>query len=459
MKTESSKLQTFEIVGRESDIAYILDCVKQSECCSIVGASNVGKSTLLRALTQPTLLNKYMGSHTEHYMLVYVDLNLTLQVTEQGFCEVILRSTRELLASRASESSLQVAIDQAYQQVIQASNPLMISLAFENSLDAISGNEQRVLVLLFDEFDGIFAQIDPQVFVRLRALKDKHNARICYVTATDHPLEEIRDERQTGEFCELFEAHTRHLTPLREEDARTLIVRWAAQNHVEFNVQDISFVWERAGGHPGLLQATCRVLAKAREEQALVRQEIDGYEHVLEGLHSDANVRLECAKLWSDLARDDQEVLIALLGGHVASSPLDALLEKGILRSTPTGEQVFAGQFGDFVQRQRLVRRTGPRGVRIDVAAGDVWVDGKPAPVLTELEYKLLLLLYGNLDKLCDKYKIVESVWGENYIDEVDDARIEKLMSRLRDKIEPKPDDPKYLLTVRGRGYKLISPE
>jgi DNA-binding response OmpR family regulator len=77
-------------------------------------------------------------------------------------------------------------------------------------------------------------------------------------------------------------------------------------------------------------------------------------------------------------------------------------------------------------------------------------------PELTDLEYRLLLLLWGRLDKLCDKYQIVESVWGQNFIDEVDDARIEKLVSRLRAKIEEDPANPRYLMTVRGRGYKLI---
>ena len=47
-------------------------------------------------------------------------------------------------------------------------------------------------------------------------------------------------------------------------------------------------------------------------------------------------------------------------------------------------------------------------------------------------------------------------MWGEEYIDQVDDARIDKLLSRLRAKIEPDPRDPRYLVTVRGRGYKLL---
>ena len=38
-------------------------------------------------------------------------------------------------------------------------------------------------------------------------------------------------------------------------------------------------------------------------------------------------------------------------------------------------------------------------------------------------------------------------------------GRIEKLVSRLRHKIEPNPEEPRYLITVRGRGYKLASPD
>jgi two-component system response regulator RegX3 len=64
-------------------------------------------------------------------------------------------------------------------------------------------------------------------------------------------------------------------------------------------------------------------------------------------------------------------------------------------------------------------------------------------------------LLYGRLDKICDKYQIVEAVWGQEYLGEVDDARIEKLISRLRAKLEPDPAQPQFVITVRGRGYRL----
>jgi DNA-binding response OmpR family regulator len=78
-------------------------------------------------------------------------------------------------------------------------------------------------------------------------------------------------------------------------------------------------------------------------------------------------------------------------------------------------------------------------------------------PVLTDLEYRLLEALNSRRDKLTDKYQIVTAVWGEKYLGEVDDARVEKLVSRLRSKIEADPAEPRYLLTQRGRGYKLLS--
>ena len=97
------------------------------------------------------------------------------------------------------------------------------------------------------------------------------------------------------------------------------------------------------------------------------------------------------------------------------------------------------------------------QGVYLDSDSGDVWVDGVRIPVLTDLEFRLLALLYERLDKLTDKYRIVTAVWGEDYLGDVDDARVEKLVSRLRSKIETDPADPRYLITQRGRGYKLLS--
>ena len=111
----------------------------------------------------------------------------------------------------------------------------------------------------------------------------------------------------------------------------------------------------------------------------------------------------------------------------------------------------------EFAGRRSRSSATDRPGVQLDVDSGDVWVDGVRVPLLTDLEFRLLRLLDERRDKLTDKYAIVTTVWGEKYLGEVDDARIEKLVSRLRAKLEADPADPRYLLTQRGRGYKLVS--
>jgi DNA-binding winged helix-turn-helix (wHTH) protein len=63
--------------------------------------------------------------------------------------------------------------------------------------------------------------------------------------------------------------------------------------------------------------------------------------------------------------------------------------------------------------------------------------------------------LYDNANCICDKYGIVEAVWSSDYIDDVDDPRIAKLVSRLREDVEPNPKKSRYIVTVHGRGYKL----
>ena len=116
----------------------------------------------------------------------------------------------------------------------------------------------------------------------------------------------------------------------------------------------------------------------------------------------------------------------------------------------------FSRLFADFARCQQLAQQPRARGIYLDVDAGTGFVEGKRIEELTDLEYRLLTFLYGKMDRVCDKYSIVENVWGQQFIDEVDDARIEKLVSRVRAKIEPDAAKPRYLVSVRGRGYKLV---
>ena len=78
----------------------------------------------------------------------------------------------------------------------------------------------------------------------------------------------------------------------------------------------------------------------------------------------------------------------------------------------------------------------------------------KDIPVLlTGKEFDLLLFLASNKGRVFTKKQIYSQVWEEE--DAFDDSNIMSFISKLRKKIEPDPDHPFYILTVRGVGYRF----
>jgi pSer/pThr/pTyr-binding forkhead associated (FHA) protein len=90
----------------------------------------------------------------------------------------------------------------------------------------------------------------------------------------------------------------------------------------------------------------------------------------------------------------------------------------------------------------------------IDAASGIVRVDRQQVQ-LSAKEFALLCYLHEHSNEICSKDEIAEAVWPE-YQSGVYDYQIENLMRRLRTKLEPDPAEPIMLLTIRGRGYRLI---
>lgn len=93
--------------------------------------------------------------------------------------------------------------------------------------------------------------------------------------------------------------------------------------------------------------------------------------------------------------------------------------------------------------------------LEVDAEAGVVRVDRRSVE-LSPKEFALVAYLYEQAGRVCSKDQIGVAVWPE-YQEGVYDYQIENLVRRLRARIEPDPTLPQLLLTVRGRGYKLVT--
>jgi two-component system, OmpR family, response regulator RegX3 len=90
--------------------------------------------------------------------------------------------------------------------------------------------------------------------------------------------------------------------------------------------------------------------------------------------------------------------------------------------------------------------------VRMDVERHVVTVDGHSAPMPLK-EFDLLELLLRNAGRVLTRMQLIDRVWGSDYVG--DTKTLDVHVKRLRAKVEPDPANPRYLVTVRGLGYKF----
>jgi two-component system KDP operon response regulator KdpE len=89
--------------------------------------------------------------------------------------------------------------------------------------------------------------------------------------------------------------------------------------------------------------------------------------------------------------------------------------------------------------------------LRVDLAKRQVFAQGLEVH-LTPIAYKLLVLLVRNVGKVITHGQLLREVWGPNA---TDPHYVRVFMAQLRQKLEPDPSNPRYLVTEPGVGYRL----
>jgi two-component system, OmpR family, KDP operon response regulator KdpE len=76
---------------------------------------------------------------------------------------------------------------------------------------------------------------------------------------------------------------------------------------------------------------------------------------------------------------------------------------------------------------------------------------------LTAIEFRLLACLAKHLGMVVTHRQLLQEVWGPTHVEDTHYLRV--YMKQLRDKLEPDPVRPRYLLTETGLGYRLLADE
>jgi DNA-binding response OmpR family regulator len=131
------------------------------------------------------------------------------------------------------------------------------------------------------------------------------------------------------------------------------------------------------------------------------------------------------------------------------------------------GDDYVTKPFGLAELRSRIravLRRTGTRTagdermavgpITLDRAQREVKVDGKSVR-LTFSEFELLDALMTEPGRLLNRQELLRAIWGDSAYR--DPRAIDVHIRHLREKLEPEPEKPQFILTVRGAGYRIRS--
>ena len=157
----------------------------------------------------------------------------------------------------------------------------------------------------------------------------------------------------------------------------------------------------------------------------------------------------------------------------LASTPIMFLTARGSESDRVTGLDIGGDDYitkpfspRELVARVKAVLRRFERPLHpAKISAGDIEIDSGAMTVAvrgtsietTATEFRLLEYLARHSGKVFTRDQLLDAVWRDRHY--VTERSIDVYVRRLREKIEQQPDDPLYLRTVRGAGYRFETPK
>lgn len=428
---------------RQDDLAFIVDCLQQGACCSIVGPSNLGKSALLRSLPRAEVRQACVIDGAPAPIAVLVNC-LEAGASELTFYELISRRVRDELRDAGANFETLEAMRAYHDEILRASSDLVARSLFASNLRAFARDHAVSLVIALDRFQDVFHALPAFPFRELRAARDEWGLELCFVTATTQRLDAIRNDEATHEFRELFYGTTRVIRPLSREDTHRLAHYFYQKQNLVPNDASEARAIELSGGHPGLLKHLLRALNHHASDIPLA--------HLLE----DEGIADECDQLLQELEPPERTALLTFVQtGQLTPTQQHLLDAKGLIEQNDTGFVVFTPLLAAHIQaRAQDTPPTPPNGLRVDSASGQIFVNGREVTLgLSEPQRQLLRLLFQKRGETVTYQDIAEAVWKTN--EGVSPGAIYELVKRTRQKVETDWKDPKWIVTVAGEGYRL----
>jgi len=239
-----------DFVGRHEILKWILNrldnSIEEVDCISITGERRIGKSSLVYALTQKAIQEKYLSAY-EDFIFIYFDLQrkALFPSPEHFFAEV----TKQ--------------VDRVLGDMHTVGNSELEYREFDNYLQGLDLRDKK-LILLFDEFENLCVPpFDIDFFNYLRSVVAQY--KIGYITTSCEPLDSLCTSQkiQSSPFFNYFTSYNLEL--FKPAETRMLFKWGEDKSGVNFTDREKKAIIAVAGHHPFFLQIACNLVFIQKE--------------------------------------------------------------------------------------------------------------------------------------------------------------------------------------------------
>jgi len=425
--------QLYPANTRFQEIKRVIETLRAGRSCQVIGIPGVGKSNVLRLLPyNRSVREEHLGQDEARYHFVYMDFS---EVRERNLFDIlkfILISLSYSLSERRMMEEQEV-VNNFLKEALEFEDELIFFQGLKKSVDYLAKEKALYLVFLFDRFEDYIPNIDSHFFLNLKLLRNRVKYHFSSVFAVTRPVEDVLEPAIYGEFHEFLIGNNIYL-PIKDEPGLSFRFKYLeeltgkkATDAVKKEVEKIT------GGHGKLAKLAYEAILADPEEKNIQKL-----------ILSKPQIIGALFEIWNFLTPEEQS--------DIKDKSENEFLERAnLLEHGKISIPLFAAFVDDLPKDENGAKLTYD-ATRNEIYKGNETLTEK----LTPSEFRLLRHLMTNSDRVCEKDEIIQAVWSDSKTREgVTDQALDQIVYRLRKKIEDDPNNPKFIHTVKGRGYKF----
>jgi hypothetical protein len=425
--------------GRENELRTIYKHLlsEPPQSCAIIGETSIGKTTLLRHLSDPQ--STFILDDTDIrdlFMFVYLDCKLYIELAEMG-----VYASAQFWWSLYSVLWFKLHPEEKPplpQPRVKADVSIDSVLEIKFALEGLIRDHERTVIFVLDNFEGV-AYLPPHDSEWLRSMVQFHCA---FVVASRHQLYllyqyDSESWATPSPLWNLFSDPV-YLGLIPEHEVQFFL------SQASERVKELGYSWEQkdtdfirriSGRHPELIRIAC---AQLFEQRLQSRQSLDTGKNEFEDEFLEISIyraaRPICDHLWRGLADPElwdipgvaehpreketkglspfREVLIRIAKGYNATEKnlLFILEQRGLIERRGGKWLVFA----DVMRRYVLEQEQRRRPVELAASNQTAVSDNAETRAFAYLEGKVYDYLKAHIGEVCDRGEIKQAVWENN---------------------------------------------